>query len=176
MKLNRLLLVTLTGLAPAFVFAVSPKPTAASHSSGRSEVMFLESGKFTDASGSLDDKSDRNGYLTMLRDHVDRLAGEFVPEGQKIALTFTDIDLAGDFPPASKASRDGVRVMKDIYPPRMAFSYRITDASGAVVKEGKEELTDKNFLTTGSLTDRSDPLRYDKVLLSDWFRTQFGKK
>lgn len=176
MKLNRLLLVTLTGLAPAFAFAISPKPTAASHSSGRSEVMFLESEKFTDAGGSLDDKSDKNGYLTMLRDHVDRLAAEYVPEGQKVALTFTDIDLAGDFPPVTKASRDSVRVMKDIYPPRMAFSYRITDASGAVVKEGKEELTDKNFLTTGSLTDRSDPLRYDKVLLSDWFRSQFAKK
>src|SRR4051812_46600224 len=130
MKLNRLLLVTLTGLAPVFAFAVSPKPTAPAHSSGRSEVQFLEAEKYTDVGGSVDDKSDKNGYLNMLRDHVDRLAGEFVPEGQKIALTFTDIDLAGDFPPGRNASVDQIRVMKDIYPPRMAFSYRITDASG----------------------------------------------
>jgi hypothetical protein len=176
MKLNRLLLVALTGLAPAFVFAVGPKANASSHPSGRAEVQFLEAEKFTDVGGGLDDKSDKKGYLTMLRDHVDRLAGEYMPEGQKIALTFTDIDLAGDFPPASRAARDSVRVMKDIYPPRMAFSYRITDASGAVVKEGREELTDKNFLTTGAMTDRSDPLRYDKMLLSDWFRSQFAKK
>jgi hypothetical protein len=172
MKLNRLLVVALA--APALAFAVSPK--AAPTPNGRAEVQFLESEKFTDVRSSLDDQGDRNGYLDQLRDHIAKASAEFLPEGQKLQMTFTDIDLAGDFPPGRSANANSVRVMKDIYPPRMAFAYRVTDASGNVVKEGKEELTDPNYMTTMSLTERTDPLRYDKALLSDWFRKNFSRK
>jgi hypothetical protein len=170
MKLNRLLVLSLA--LPAMAFAVSPK---AAPGGGRAEVQFLEPTKFTDVRGSLDDQNDRNGYLEQLRKHIDTISSEFVPEGQKVQMTFTDIDLAGDFPPGRTAAANSIRVLKDIYPPRMAFAYRITDAAGAVIKEGKEELTDPNYMTTMSLTDRSDPLRYDKELISDWFRKNFKK-
>ena len=65
--------------------------------------------------------------------------------------------------------------MKAIYPPRMVFSYRVTDASGDVVRKGDETLTDNNYLTTGRLTIRSDMLRYDKALISDWYRKNFSR-
>lgn len=176
MKPNRILLLALAGLVPALAFGVSPKASSSTKNTGRAEVVFLEAEKFTDVRSSLNDTGDRYGYLDNLRDHVGKLSSEYLPEGQKIQVTFTDIDLAGDFPPVRGASMDHVRVMKDIYPPRVAFSYRVTDASGAVIKEGKDELTDRNYLTTAALTDRSDPLRYDKALLSDWFRREFGRK
>jgi hypothetical protein len=173
MKLNRLFIAAI-GLAPILAFGVAPKPSSVS--TGRAEVQYLEPTKFTDIKGSMNDESDRNGYLDQLRNFIVQTSNEFVPENQKLQITFTDIDLAGDFPPVRAASADTVRVMKPIYPPRMQFAYRITDASGAVVKEGKEELTDPNFMTTLSLTDRSDTLRYEKALISDWFRKEFGRK
>jgi hypothetical protein len=121
------------------------------------------------------DPGDRNGYLDQLRDHVVKLSTEYLPEGLKLQFTFKDIDLAGDFPPGRSAAANDVRVMKDIYPPRMVLSYRVTDASGKIVKQGDETLTDNNYLTTGRLTNRSDLLRYDKTLMSDWYRRTFSR-
>ena len=40
----------------------------------------------------------------------------------------------------------------------------------------QEVLTDPNFMTTLALTDRQDPLRYEKALIGDWFRKEFGRK
>jgi hypothetical protein len=174
MKLNHLFIAALAGLAPAVVFGVAPKASVTT--SDRVEVQFLEPTKFTDVRGTLNDDGDRNGYLDQLRNHINTIAPEYVAAGQKLQITFTDIDLAGDFPPGRTANANDIRVMKPIYPPRMAFAYRLTDASGAVVKEGKADLTDPNYMTTGALTERGDPLRYDKALVSDWFRKEFARK
>jgi hypothetical protein len=174
MKLNHVLIAAAAAVAPMLAFGVAPKASPAT--SDRVEVQFLEPTKFTDVRGSLNDESDRNGYLDQLRTHINTIAPEYVSDGQKLQITFTDVDLAGDFPPGRSPNADTIRVMKPIYPPRMAFSYRLTDASGAVVKEGKADLTDPNYMTTAALTDRNDPLRYDKVLVSDWFRKEFGRK
>jgi len=175
MKINRLLLITITGLAPALAFGVAPRATPnADKANSRVEVVFLEPEKYTDVRGTLNDPGDRNGHLDQLRDHVVKIAEEYLPAGQKLQLTFTDIDLAGDFPPGKPASVDHVRVMKDIYPPRMVFSYRVMDAAGIEIRSGRAELTDNNYMTTGRLAIASDALRYDKKLLSDWFQKEIA--
>ncbi len=174
MKLHPLIAIALAAALPAIAFGVTPK--VVSPATTRADVTFLEPEKFTDVRASLSDTRDRYGYLDQLREYIGRVSLEYVPEGHRLLITFTDIDLAGDFPPARSAAMDNIRVMKMIYPPRMVFSYRVTDVEGKVVKQGKEELTDMNYLTTMSLTDRGDVLRYDKALLSDWFRKEFGKK
>ena len=52
----------------------------------------------------------------------------------------------------------------------MKFTYTITDASGAVVKEGTESLSDMNFMQTANIVNRSDELFHDKAMLRDWLR------
>jgi hypothetical protein len=173
MKLNRFFTLAFISLVPALAFAIAPK---ASKPDGRVEVQFLEPERYADVRASIMDTRDSNGHLDRLREHVVRLAGQYLPADQKLQITFTEIDLAGDFPPGRPAKEDHIRVMKDIYPPRMAFAYRVTDAAGTTLRNATVELTDINYLTTGSLTDRSDALRYDKKLLSDWFATQFPRR
>lgn len=84
MKPNRILLLALAGLVPALAFGVSPKASSSTKNTGRAEVIFLETEKFTDVRSSLNDTGDRNGYLDNLRDHVGKLSGEYLPEGQRI--------------------------------------------------------------------------------------------
>lgn len=91
-------------------------------------------------------------------------------------MTFTDVDLAGDFPPARSARMDDVRIIKDIYPPRFVLSFRVTDATGTVVKQGHRELTDTAFMLNSAFLDRSDTLRYEKALLNTWFREEFPRE
>ena len=52
----------------------------------------------------------------------------------------------------------------------MKFTYSITDAAGAVVKEGKENLSDMNYLNTPAIVGRGDELFYDKALLREGLR------
>ena len=60
-----------------------------------------------------------------------------------------------------------MRIVKDIYPPAFKFTYTVTDASGKVVKNGSENLRDGSFQYRLTI-DTSDPLRYEKAVLSDW--------
>ena len=89
---------------------------------------------------------------------------------------FTDVK---DGYMATDKGRDGilddikeyVRIMKDTYPPRLDIQFKITDADGKVLSEGKRELTDLDYLRRLILPS-SDPLRYEKDLLNDWLREE----
>ena len=133
-------------------------------------VTFKDSDKFSDAASSFGFGTDE-GYLSTLADHVKEVAGKLLPAGQKLEVTFTDIDLAGEFLPTR--NMDQIRVIKDIFIPRMTLTFKVTDASGKVIKEGERKLTDLNFMSNLSIIGRSEPLFYDKALLSDWVRTEF---
>ena len=84
-------------------------------------------------------------------------------------MTFSDIDLAGDFEPWHGAQFDDVRIIKDIYVPRMNFSFKVTDASGTVIKSGERKLVDPAFQFNITPAFRDDPLRYEKAMLDSWF-------
>ena len=137
--------------------------------SSRAVVAFENPEKFTDVKDSQtgSDKG-RDYYLKEIRLLVEEEAAG-LPEGQKLTITFTDIDLAGDYLPSMPSGED-VRVIKDIYYPRMKFTYTITDASGAVVKEGTENLSDMNFMMNPGILNRGEPLFHDKAMLRDWLR------
>jgi hypothetical protein len=171
MKTMRTTLTALLGLiAIVGVHAANEKPAP------RAEVIFSNPEKFTDAANS-DRGSDfgREGNLQELRDHLLRRANSYVPQGQKLEITITDVDLAGEIEPWRSPQAHDVRIIKDIYSPRIDLSYRLIDsATGAVVKEGVSKLRDLTF-TMNLHLNRSDARLYEKELLDDWLRTEFGR-
>ena len=64
---------------------------------------------------------------------------------------------------------DDVRIVKDIYPPRIDLQFRVRDAKGNVIKEGERKLRDLSFMMNLRLNNH-DPLRYEKTLIDDWMR------
>jgi hypothetical protein len=172
MKLNRLLIVSLLGLAPAISSpAAAPVPADV-----RAEVLFFEPEKFTDLKDShMSDDVHRTTYLDQLRDHIIERARYHVPPGYRLAVTFTDIDMAGDFEPWRGPRFDDIRIIKDIYPPRINLTYRLVDAEGNVVKEGKRELRDLGFQMKITMASNNDTLRHEKALLDDWLRADFPR-
>ncbi len=157
-------------IATTALFAIGLTPHAKQAEQSRATVTFENPEKFTDIKDSSTgtDKG-RDYYLKLIRTRVEEVANQVLPAGQKLEMTFTDIDLAGDYLPAMASGHD-IRVMKDIYMPRMKFTFKITDASGAVVKEGTENIHDSNYLNTIGVVGRNDPLFYDLSMLSDWLR------
>jgi len=138
----------------------------------RTEVIFDHPEKFTDIKDSYTptDKG-QNSVLATIREFLVSRTASLIPEGYKLRITFTDIDLAGDFEPWRGPRLDEVRIVRPIYPPAFKFSYVVTDPSGRVVRQGSENIRDLAFQTRVTV-DPSDPLRYEKDILDEWARTK----
>ncbi len=113
-------------------------------------------------------------WLGQLARYVQSRAASLLPVGQTLAVTITDIQRAGRCEPWRGPRMDDVRVIKNIYPPRIDLSFRLSDANGHVVAEGTRKLSDMGFLQRGGVLDSNDPLRYEKRLLSDWLRRELA--
>ena len=172
MKTYPMLLGALAGLAAisAAVAAEMPVKTDA-----RVDVVFSSPEKFTDVRDSYtaSDKG-REGILSQIRDYLVNRADIDVSPGQKLTVTFTDIDLAGDFEPWRGTEGMDIRIVKDIYPPKMDLEFKLTGADGAVIKEGKRQLRDLAFMSRLSI-NRNDTLRFEKALLDDWLKDDFPR-
>jgi hypothetical protein len=170
MKIPRITLSVFTGLVTILGLQAAPKAPP------RAEVTFSEPDKFSDAA---DDQrgSDfgREANLSELKSYIEDRANVYVPEGQKLQVTITDVDLAGEIEPWRSSSLRDARIVKDIYPPRIQLNFKLTDATGAVVKEGTRNLTDLAFLMN-IYPNRSEQRVYEKALLDNWLRSDFGGK
>jgi hypothetical protein len=98
-----------------------------------------------------------------------RQAEPRVPDGQTLHITLDDVDLAGDYEPGRAISLQDVRVVKDLYPPRIEIRWVFADADGEPLREGEGALRDVGFMTGSGPID-SDPLRHEKRMLRDWLR------
>ena len=74
----------------------------------------------------------------------------------------TDVDVAGEFEPWRGPQFDRVRIMREIYPPRIDLEFRLTDYRGAVVREGRRRLRDPLNRTCAALGD-GDRLLYEEA-------------
>lgn len=156
--------VVLLGLAvPVALSAAEPAKAPV-----RTEVVFEKPENFTDVKdGEMGSDRGRDGILDQIREFIVERAEKALPAGQKLTVTFSDIDLVGEYEPWRGPQFSDVRIVKSIYPPRFKFSYKITDAAGKIVKEGKEDLRDLAFDMRLTI-DRQDPLRFEKDILKDW--------
>jgi Protein of unknown function (DUF3016) len=154
------------------LLVVGAGPAFAATTDARAEVVYDHPEKFTDVKdSSMPTEQGSAAILKSLREYLVHQAGFLVPEGDKLTITFTDIDLAGDFEPWRGPQFDNIRIVKAIYPPQFKFSFTLTDASGRVIREGEENLLDQAFDMRMTL-DRDDPLRFEKAILQDWMRRQ----
>ena len=142
----------------------------------RIEVIYDHPEKFTDFRDSYDQHGESDkGYMQNFKEYIERRGVPYLAEGQKLSITFTDIDMAGDFEPWRGHQFYDVRIVKDIYPPRIKLSFKLTDANGAVVKEGERDLRDLAFQMSASPIEQNEALRYENMLMDDWLRREFPK-
>lgn len=167
MKTNQLLLLGLLGFLPLLDGRAAPPPAG-----GRVDVVFFEPKKFTDVRDHALGNYEGTSYLDQLRDYLVARARSFVPEGGTLEVTFTDVDMAGDFEPWRGFRWSEIRVVKEIYPARLQLAFRLTDATGEVVKQGKRDLRGLSLMSAGFA---DDSLRHEKALLDDWLRSEFPR-
>ena len=168
---TKLLLTALIGLLAtgAALAAKADKPASPV------EVTFIAPEKFTEAKeGARDSERGRDALLDQLKTHLVATAAHYLATGQRLEIMVTDVDLAGDFEPWRGPNFDDIRILKDLFPPRVNLEFRLLGADGKVVSEGKRQLRDVGYLQSVALPT-TDPLRYDKQMLSDWLRREFKR-
>lgn len=170
---HRFILTAIIGSVAAVTgWAASP---ATGKAEARVTVTFSEPDKFTDAAdGERGSSTRRAENLAEIERYIIERAPHYLAEGQRLNVTVTDVDLAGEVEPWRTHGAHDVRIVKDIYPPRIDLSYQLLDANGAVVKEGERKLKDLMFNWKLSI-DRQDPRMHEKALIDDWLRTEFKR-
>jgi hypothetical protein len=133
------------------------------------EVQFDDPAHFTDAGRPYGEE--RDATIEGIRRHLSQAAGRLLPEGESLAVKITDVDRAGSYEQSQRHSRE-VRVVRRTYPPRIDLAFRLLRGD-TVVKEGTRSLRDTTF--NESLRYRDDALGYEKQLLDDWLRREFGE-
>lgn len=157
------------------VLASDSKPITAK----RITVIFSEPEKFTDVKQhDMDTDNERGGehYLPLLEEHIEEVGERLLLAGERLTITFTDIDLAGDFEPWRGGQFMDVRIVKGIYVPRLKLTFSLAGEGGEILKDGERELVDLAYQMRITSGFRDDPLRYEKEMLRDWLRREFGKR
>jgi hypothetical protein len=79
--------------------------------------------------------------------------------------------MAGDIESWRGPGRCDLRIMKDVYPPRIDLQFRLLGADGADVRAGTRRLRDSDYLTRAAPVT-ADRLRHEKALLLDWLQRE----
>ena len=83
-------------------------------------------------------------------------------------IEITEFDPAGHLVPSIRLGRD-IRVLSGRADwPRMELRYAV-EQNGQVIKSGESQLQDMNYQQTFSHYFDSEPLRYEKQMIDDWF-------
>ncbi|MES2900512.1 MAG: DUF3016 domain-containing protein [Pseudomonadota bacterium] len=128
-------------------------------------VTFANPTSFSDVP---DTTTEREEVFKELGDHFGRLAAK-LPAGQELTVEVLDLDLAGRVYPARYSARD-LRILKGAADwPQIKMRYTISEG-GKVVRQGEERLSDMNYLNRHNRYRGDETLRYEKLMLDDWFR------
>lgn len=139
--------------------------------SATSEVTWTDYEKYRDIdSGDQSRKHFRERTFKEFEEYFAELAAR-LPEGQVLKIDVTDVDLAGD---TNAGGIHRLRIVKDIFFPRINFSYQLVNADGSVAKEDTVVVKDMNFMMGSNLKYRNKSLGYEKSMLNGWFLETFS--
>lgn len=147
-----------------------------SYNSDQVSVTWTDPAQFTEAKyGPQLHRTYPGGWLTEFQKTLVKRAGAVLKPGQHLDVEITNVNLAGQVEPFHGSRATDVRVVKSIYPPEINLSFTLTGADGQVLDTGERKLRDAGFLDRSS-ANSNDPYRFEKRLLEDWVRTEFGKR
>jgi len=137
------------------------------------EVRFTDLTRFTDLRFTTSDNPhDTADLADELRRYLERRGPAYLPEGKRLAVVITDVDMAGDLRPNRRSIYMTAREIRGIYPPRVDLEFRLVRADGTVEREGKRELRNNAYLYDKYAKQRV-PLVHEKALLERWLAAEF---
>lgn len=118
-------------------------------------------------------ESRQGDWVVQLADHIADETKRALPSGERVEVEILDIDRAGEYEWTYGATNQDVRVLRELYAPKIDLRFKRLDASGNVISEGERRLTDLNYLWGPQPMPSSDTLRFEKRLIDQWVRKEF---
>lgn len=115
----------------------------------------------------------RRAWIDELAGHLAEHAATALDADQRLTVHLRSIQRAGATEPWRGPAASQVRIVRDVYPPRIELDFRLSTADGQLLREGRRTLGDAAFMQRGAASP-SDPLRHEKALLDDWVRRELG--
>lgn len=160
-------LMTVSGLSMA-----QKSTEGSSETSAKVEITWQDPKSYTDVRPSNESrKRFRDRVFNSLDKYFNELAEE-LPENQTLNVTVTDLDLAGQVWPTMRPGAMDVRIVDQLYIPRMEFTYELKDGN-EVIKSADVNLKEMAFMNRISRTRSSDSFRYEKDMIKRWFDDEF---
>lgn len=107
--------------------------------------------------------------------------GAKLPEDHNLAITMTDLDIAGRVEPTfGTAAVSSVRILDELSYPSMSFAFTYTDGSGALIAENSDvrlrDLGARSGTIRSVMGSGRDSFYFEKRLMDKWFNEQFPKQ
>jgi hypothetical protein len=158
----------------SLVAMIAVLPAALAAAPAAVDVSFGDLAKFTDLRVSvLTSERDRQGLAEELRRHVEGVAPAHLPPDSRLSVRITDVDMAGEYPPITGPMSSDMRVVREVYPPRIDLEFTLVGADGRTLREGRRNLRDSGFLWSASPGTQRH-LAFEKALLDGWLRREFA--
>jgi hypothetical protein len=144
--------------------------SAAAQASGTVQVTFVQPDRFVDAEDARRDSTDN---LRRLKSYLEEQASRHVADGQALTIEVLDVDLAGEVR-FDRLRMDDVRVLRGMADwPRITLRYTL-ESVGQPVRRVEQTVYDMAYLQRLNRYTSDEPLRYEKLMLDEWFDAQFG--
>jgi Protein of unknown function (DUF3016) len=143
---------------------------SAAHAAGTVQLSFVKPESFADI---YDRTYSREQNLKALEQVITNAATPYVADGQTLKIEVLDVDLAGEVRPGARAWN--VRVLRGRADwPRITLRWSL-DGAATSPRSGEAVVQDMAYLQriTPALADTS--LVYERRMLDEWFKAQFGK-
>jgi hypothetical protein len=138
--------------------------------SASSEVKWVNPDDYTDIrSGNLNRKKFKEQVFSQFEKHFEKLATK-LPEGQKLKIEVHNLDLAGD---VNAGGMERIRIVKEVYSPKMKFSYQLVGDNDTKISAGEANLKDMNFMGGTSMKYKHHSFGYEMKMLDHWFKETF---
>jgi hypothetical protein len=134
---------------------------------GSANVIWQAPEKYTDIRAT-HEQQDR--FQQRLFTHMEKVFADLaqkLPADSLLEITVTDFDLAGDIPPMLGGRMNGVRVIKEIYSPKISFNYVFTQNDNII--SGSENFRDLNFMSGLRRINNEDDFVYEEKMLRKSF-------
>jgi hypothetical protein len=142
---------------------------------GNISIIWKNPSQFTDIESTTWLQSKFTPYLfSELTDELGQMANKTLGKNQKLDLMVTNVDLAGGVESTFGATVNDIRVVSDLYPPKISFDYSLSQ-DGKVIMSGSEKIQNMGFLF-GIQPITSQPFPYESELLTKWFKDKIKPK
>ncbi|HEU5297700.1 MAG TPA: DUF3016 domain-containing protein [Burkholderiaceae bacterium] len=152
------------------LFVIAQGLASAAIAGGTVEVSFIKPQTYADAGQWQRDVAATQARITQ---HLQSLGESYLADGQALRVEVIDVDRAG-WQRHVHRRVDDIRVLRNGADwPRIKLRYALV-ANGQLTKSGEETLADLDYMGRFSLYNADDPMRYEKRMLEDWFKTRFA--